>query len=123
MDLNQVSIEVRDFSEAVAFYQKLGLNLIVSERGEYARFELPSGSTTFSLCVSDTPKIGNSMIYFEVDDIDQRYAELSTAGITFDHPPVDQSWKWREARFSDPSGNKLCLFHAGANRRFPPWRL
>jgi hydroxymethylpyrimidine/phosphomethylpyrimidine kinase len=32
-------------------------------------------------------------------------------------------WLWREARLRDPSGNEICLYHAGANRRFPPWRI
>ncbi len=123
MDMNQVTVEVRDFSEGIEFYTKIGLRLIVSERGEYARFELPSGSSTFSFHVSDQPLESNTMLYFEVDDVDQRYEELLGAGIIFDSPPTDQSWKWREARFSDPTGNKLCLFHAGLNRRFPPWRI
>jgi hydroxymethylpyrimidine/phosphomethylpyrimidine kinase len=34
-----------------------------------------------------------------------------------------QSWLWREAWLRDPAGNAVCLYHAGANRRFPPWRL
>ncbi|MGL6209929.1 MAG: VOC family protein, partial [Paracoccaceae bacterium] len=66
---------------------------------------------------------GSTALYFEVEDVDRRYQELTAQGIAFDGPPADQSWRWREARFSDPSGNKLCLYHAGADRRFPPWRL
>ena len=123
MDLNQVTVEVSDFHESVDFYSEIGLKLIVSERDEYARFELPSGSSTFSLHVADQPYVGNTILYFEVDDVDRRYAELCELGIEFESPPSDQSWKWREARFVDPSGNKLCLYHAGLNRRFPPWRL
>jgi len=123
MDMNQVTIEVKDFSEGIEFYTKIGLRLIVSERGEYARFELPSGSSTFSFHVSKQPIESNTMLYFEVDDVDHRYEELLSSGIIFDSPPTDQSWRWREARFSDPTGNKLCLFHAGPDRRFPPWRI
>ena len=37
--------------------------------------------------------------------------------------PTDQSWLWREAYLKDPDGNLICLYHAGANRRFPPWRI
>lgn len=123
MDMNQVTIEVKDFSEGIEFYTKIGLRLIVSARGEYARFELPSGSSTLSLHVSKQPIKSNTMLYFEVDDVDHRYEELLSSGIIFDSPPTDQSWRWREARFSDPAGNKLCLFHAGPDRRFPPWRI
>ncbi len=123
MDMNQVTIEVRNFDEAINFYTKLGLRLIVSARNEYARFELPSGSNTFSFHVSDQPLKSNTLLYFEVENVDQRYEELLEAGISFDNPPTNQNWKWREARFSDPTGNKFCLFHAGLNRRFPPWRI
>ena len=123
MDLNQVTIDVGNFALSVSFYQKIGLRLIVSERGEYARFELPTGSSTLSIHVSDAPRIGNTALYFEVDDVDKRHDELIALGITFETPPTDQSWQWREAWFSDPTGNQLCLYHAGSNRRFPPWRL
>ena len=37
--------------------------------------------------------------------------------------PMDMSWLWREARLADPDGHRLCLFHAGENRKHPPWRL
>ncbi len=123
MDLNQVMIEVDDFKAAVSFYKLIGLRLIVSERDEYARFELPSGSTTLSLHIADRSSNSGTVIYFEVDDVDQRYAELTSLGVRFDTKPQDQTWLWREARLTDPAGNKLCLYHAGANRRFPPWRI
>ncbi|MEO0747125.1 MAG: VOC family protein [Pseudomonadota bacterium] len=123
MDLNQVTVAVRDFHESVAFYSKLGLRLIVSERDEYARFEMPSGSSTFSVYVSDAPVAGDTVIYFEVDDVDRTYTELCARGIPFDTTPKDESFRWRTAYFSDPSGNPFCLFHAGPERRFPPWRL
>ncbi|QUR65790.1 VOC family protein [Mycobacterium spongiae] len=123
MDLNQVTLNVTDFDEAVAFYRLLGLKLIVSSRGEYARFELPSGSTTLSLHLSTTPTTNGPTIYFECDDVDARYTALCAAGVTFDSAPQDENWRWREARFRDPSGNALCLYHAGQDRRFPPWRV
>ncbi|MEO1106275.1 MAG: VOC family protein, partial [Pseudomonadota bacterium] len=56
-------------------------------------------------------------------DVHRRYQELVDQGIKFDSPPKREQWRWEEARFSDPSGNKLCLLHAGQERRFPPWRL
>lgn len=123
MDLNQVTVAVRDFHESVAFFSKLGLRLIVSERDEYARFEMPSGLSTFSLYVSDAPVVGDTVIYFEVADVDRTYAELSEKGVTFDTEPKDESFRWRTAYFSDPTGNVFCLFHAGIDRCHPPWRL
>jgi hydroxymethylpyrimidine/phosphomethylpyrimidine kinase len=123
MDLNQVTIGVENFEEGVQFYRTIGLRLIVSARNEYARFELPSGSTTLSLHLSDQKETCNTLLYFEVEDVEKKYSELVALGIEFDTPPIDQTWQWKEDRFSDPSGNKFCLFHAGLNRRFPPWRL
>ena len=123
MDLNQITIEVSDFQRSLDFYLKLGLRLIVSARDEYARFELPSGSSTFSLHISDQPLVGRTVFYFEVDDVDGKYEQLRDLDIDFDLAPTDQDWRWREANFKDPTGHKLCLFHAGNERRFPPWRL
>ncbi len=124
MDLNQITIPVRNLEESVAFYSALGLKEIVRNPGaRYARFELPSGSTTLSLYEDTTASPGDVVLYFEVDDLDRRHAELCAAGIVFQTLPTDQSWRWREAHFTDPTGNRLCLFHAGGERRFPPWRL
>jgi hydroxymethylpyrimidine/phosphomethylpyrimidine kinase len=36
---------------------------------------------------------------------------------------VDQRWLWREAWLKDPAGNEICIYHAGENRRLPPWRI
>ena len=123
MDLNQITLEVTEFDSAVRFYGRLGLRLIVSARSAYARFELPHGESTLSLHLTDIPGAGSAMLYFEVPDVDDRYAALKAKGIVFDTDPTDQPWLWREARLRDPSGNRLCLYHAGANRRHPPWRL
>ncbi len=124
LDLNQITIPVRDFDEGVAFYSTLGLKEIVRNREAlYARFELPSGSTTLSIYEDRNAGSGDTVLYFEVDDVDRRYSELCAAGLEFQTAPVDQTWRWREAHFADPTGNRLCLFHAGADRRFPPWRL
>lgn len=124
MDLNQITISVRDFAEGAAFYSSIGLRLIVhNAEDRYARFELPSGTTTLSIYEEAKANPGDAIIYFEVDDVERRYAELVAAGIAFQSSPTSESWRWCEAHFIDPTGNKLCLFHAGADRRFPPWRL
>jgi hypothetical protein len=36
--------------------------------------------------------------------------------------PADRSWLWREAILIDPAGNRICLYRAGENRKYPPWR-
>ncbi|TNE56495.1 MAG: VOC family protein [Sphingomonadales bacterium] len=123
MDLNQVTIGTTDFDASVEFYRLIGLKLIVLAEGRYARFELPSGSSTLSIHHDPAHMPGGTLLYFEVDDVDAKCAELVSQGVTFDTQANDEPWNWREARFRDPAGNPLCLFHAGQDRRFPPWRL
>jgi RimJ/RimL family protein N-acetyltransferase/catechol 2,3-dioxygenase-like lactoylglutathione lyase family enzyme len=120
---NQATVPARDLERSIAFYATLGFRLIV-KAAHYARFEIGDGQATFSLHVGETEGAANGPhLYFECIDLDARVAELKSKGIVFDDGPVDQSWLWREAWLSDPAGNRLCLYWAGENRRFPPWRL
>ncbi len=114
--LNQVTVPMAAGSEG--FYRTLGLTQIVdTEDGHYARFEAANGATL------STESDAAPTIFFECDDLDAEVARLQAAGIVFDHLPVAQEWLWREARLRDPAGNAICLYQAGENRRFPPWRL
>ncbi|HEY1632577.1 MAG TPA: VOC family protein [Rhizomicrobium sp.] len=122
MRLNQVTAPARDLAASIAFYRTLGLKLIV-KADHYARFEVGDGASSFSLHVTEEPAGNGPSLYFECDDLDARVAALKAEGVVFDNDPKDQTWLWREAWLTDPSGVKLCLYHAGANRRFPPWRL
>ncbi len=124
MNLNQVTLPSRDLAVSIPFYEQLGLILIVRALPHYARFECPDGDSTFSLHQVDTFTAGaGTAIYFECEDLDERVATLQKRGITFHLPPTDQSWRWREARLLDPDGHELILFHAGADRKYPPWRI
>jgi catechol 2,3-dioxygenase-like lactoylglutathione lyase family enzyme len=124
MRLNQVTVPARDLDQSIAFYRLLGFRLIV-KNDHYARFEIGDGASTFSLHLDPENRSADSgpHLYFECDDLDARVSALKENGITFDAGPVDQSWLWREAWFRDPAGNRLCLYFAGDNRRFPPWRV
>lgn len=124
MDLNQVMILSIDMEKSINFYQQLGLKLIVKSNPHYARFECPRGNTTFSIHLSDGPVLsGNIVLYFEVEKLDDRVTELKDMGVQFQTDPEDKPWLWREAELLDPDGNKLILFYAGENRKYPPWRL
>jgi catechol 2,3-dioxygenase-like lactoylglutathione lyase family enzyme len=124
MNLNQVTLPSTDIERSVAFYHTLGFRLIVRKFPTYARFECPVGGSTFSLDqVASVPQGPAPIVYFECADVETTYRALCARGITFEAPPVDQPWLWREAHLRDPDGNRLCLYHAGENRRHPPWRL
>ena len=124
MNLNQVTIPSVDVSRAVAFYESLGLNLIVNAQPDYVRFECPDGQSTFSIHkVASLPKGEGVIIYFECEDLDAEVNRLKDAGLSFDSGPRDEPWLWREARLKDPDHNRIVLFHAGENRKNPPWRV
>ena len=123
MNLNQVTLPATNVEQSAAFYRLLGFTQIVSDLPSYARFECAEGGATFSLHHVDSiaPNTG-VVVYFECEDLDAVYSRLIERNVQFDAPPVDQSWLWREAYLRDPDGNVLCLYHAGKNRRYPPWR-
>ncbi len=124
MNLNQVTVPCVDLEASVAFYRALGLRQIVSSPPDYARFECPVGGSTFSVHRTSGPvRDGGVVVYFEVEDLDAVVTEARSAGLEFDSGPRDQPWLWREAYLRDPAGNRICLFHAGRNRRNPPWRM
>lgn len=124
MNLNQITIPSLNLSVSVAFYQKLGLKLIVDALPRYARFELPEGEATFSIHLVEELPTGNGVVvYFETEDLEARVKALKAEGIQFDLDPTDQSWLWKEARLEDPDGNQLIIFYAGKNRKNPPWRV
>ncbi len=125
--LNQVTLGAKDMATSIAFYQKLGLTLIVDSAPRYVRFEFPQGEnadpSTLSLHgVADDWKAWDDgpLIYFEVDDV---AAFLNDVGIAPMTKPELKSYLWTEADILDPSGNRIRIFNGGENRRFPPWRI
>jgi GNAT superfamily N-acetyltransferase/predicted enzyme related to lactoylglutathione lyase len=124
VNLNQVTLPAREVAPVAEFYQRLGLRLIVDALPRYVRLECPDGDGTLSVELTEQ-EIGGAgpVVYLECEDLDATVARLEAAGITFDSPATDQPWLWREARLRDPAGNPLCLYHAGTNRRYPPWRV
>jgi len=124
MRLNQITAAASDLAQSIAFYELLGLKLIVKS-DHYARFELPSGEATFSLHVVNgpIPRENAPQLYFECLDVDFEVRRLKHAGIAIEREPKAQSWLWYEAWLRDPAGNAICIYNAGDNRRYPPWRL
>lgn len=127
MNLNQITVPSLNVERSSHFYRKLGLRLIVEALPHYVRFECPKGDATFSIHQVEAQPSGEGVvIYFELDGIDEldtRVEKLLRAGIEFDETPEDRRWLWREARLKDPDGNKIILYHAGENRKNPPWRI
>ena len=124
MNLNQVTIYSSLPVETVEFFEKLGLTRIVDSLPRYARLLCPDGESTLSVHVAEnTPPSSAIVLYFECENLDDTVSELKLKGLTFDQDPRDEPWLWREAYLKDPNGNRICLFHAGENRKNPPWRV
>ena len=120
--LNQFTLPASDYAASVAFYKQMGLTLIVdSPDNGYARFEAANG-VTLSIHVGDGVA-GGATTYLESGALDAWVAYLARRGVRFEQMPTDEEWGWREARLSDPAGNRLCLYQAGEYRRYPPWRV
>ena len=81
LNLNQITVSVKNVEKSVDFYQKLGLRLIVKSLPKYARFECVSGETTFSLHQSDEKIDGSTWIYFETNTLDKDVEKLIALGI------------------------------------------
>ncbi|KTE77915.1 bifunctional hydroxymethylpyrimidine kinase/phosphomethylpyrimidine kinase [Sphingopyxis sp. A083] len=120
--LNQLTLPATDYAASVAFYKQMGLTQIVdSSANGYARFEAANG-VTLSIHVGDGDA-GGTTTYLESGALDAWVAYLARRGVRFDQMPRDEEWGWREARLTDPAGNRLCLYQAGEYRRYPPWRI
>ena len=123
MDLNQVTVPCTNYEASIEFYKKLGMLQIVDAPPRYARFETSTGAT-FSIHEAELDACSaNTVVYFEVEDLKETVRLLREQGLEFDSGPRDESWLWSEARITDPAGNQICIYHAGDNRRYPPWRI
>ena len=83
MDLNQVTLPVKNMDEAVGFYLTLGFTQIV-DTPHYARFSCPSGNSTFSLSLETNEFNNGAVIYFESEHLDELVTSLIQKGILFE---------------------------------------
>ena len=125
--LNQITLATKDMAASVLFYEKLGLIRIVDSSPRYVRLECPDNGqgtqATLSLHSAQTdftPSPDAPLIYFEVDNVETFLTEKNLTPLT---TPEMKSYLWFEADIEDPSGNRIRIYTAGENRRFPPWRV
>ena len=125
MQLNHVTLPADDYAASQAFYTALGLVQIVAAPPRYARFEMPDADSGATLSFEVTPegRAGTAEFFLHCSDVNAAHAAAAARGIVFDQAPRDESYLWRCARTTDPAGNRILLFHAGASQRFPPWRI
>ena len=78
-------------------------------------FTIPSGSMLPTLKVHDFIQVNKFSYGLRLPVTNTKIIPLGE--------PERKDWLWTEAWFKDPAGNRVCLYRAGKNRRFPPWRV
>jgi catechol 2,3-dioxygenase-like lactoylglutathione lyase family enzyme len=108
--IDHAFVLVSDVARSRAFYESLGLEVVLDE-GEYLRFG-GSGDFTIGMEQGDPARIGGGGIEIDllVGDVDERYRELSSAGVRFSRGPVAMPWGARHAFLEDPDGYPLSIF-------------
>lgn len=128
MFLSHITLLVSDIPRSKAFYEGLGLELIV-DAAHYCRFRANldgQGSQTLSISHSPGPIGPSCHVGFEFASPDalDAYADLlQSRGFVLSALPQDRSWLWRDVILHDPDGHEILLLYAGDNKLNPPWRV
>jgi uncharacterized glyoxalase superfamily protein PhnB len=135
-DLHMLNLVVGDIQASTEFYRRLGVAGPdgVTATGGHAQLRMPGG---FSLELDDAgsarlwhaafrsdPATVGVVIGFALpsrEAVDERYAELTSAGYQGRQPPFDAFWGARYAIVADPDGNDIGLMSPiDQDRRFWP---
>jgi lactoylglutathione lyase len=119
----QVVIEVEDQDRAKTFWtETLGFELAQdAPYGEERWLEVrtPDKAVTVVLAVRHGPTpqppdpgMPTSNVMFYAEDLHQTYEELTTRGVHFPVPPIEQPFGWWSV-FEDPDGNRCALTPLG----------
>ncbi|MEO8539687.1 MAG: VOC family protein [bacterium] len=112
-NLGQISFPVKDLEPAVAFFRdKLGMTHLFTS-GELAFFDC-DGTRLMVDALAEAQVHGNSILYFNVEDIHGSQETLKGKGVPFDaephkiftHPDGTEEWM---TFFRDPEGHILSL--------------
>ena len=110
--VSQIALQVADLDAAIAFYRDVLSVPFIAQAGPRLAFFDCDG---VRLMLSSGGGDGGARctLYFEVADLDRRYAELQERGVVFDGPPhvmhSAADYELRMAFFRDPGGNLLAL--------------
>jgi uncharacterized glyoxalase superfamily protein PhnB len=135
-DLHMLNLVVRDIQASIDFYRRLGVVGPDSPAvaGGHAQLRMPGG---FSLELDEPqsarlwhaafrsdPASVDVVIGFALgsrEAVDERYAELTSAGYAGRQPPFDAFWGARYAIVADPDGNDVGLMSPiEESRRYRP---
>ena len=112
--IEQIAVNAHDIERAVAFYRdRLGMKLLFSVPPNLAFFDCNGIRLMLSLPAKPEFDHPSSIIYFNVDNIEQASATLSARGVQFEEQPsfvADMgTYDLWLASFRDSENNLLAL--------------
>jgi uncharacterized glyoxalase superfamily protein PhnB len=134
-DLHMLNVVVRDMAASLEFYQRLGIAVHGDAAGAHVQLKMPGG---FSLELDTAESARLRHAGWRADPastqvvpgfavaarqaVDDRYAELTSAGYRGRQPPFDAFWGARYAIVADPDGHDVGLMSPveESRRTWPP---
>lgn len=114
--IGQIAVTVDDTERATAFYRdKVGLKHLFSAPPSLSFFDVGGTWIMLGPAEGEGPKKEHfaSVLYFDVDDIQQTHDEMKAKGVTFRSAPhcvhKDGAKELWLADFYDSEGNTMCL--------------
>lgn len=123
--LDMVGLAVRDLGASLAFYRRLGLDIVEGAENEpHVETTLPCGLRiawdTYEVMESFDPgwkpasggssTVSLAFVLGSPAEVDSLYAELTSGGYEGHLAPWDAFWGQRYAVLRDPDGNDVALF-------------
>jgi catechol 2,3-dioxygenase-like lactoylglutathione lyase family enzyme len=121
-DLHMLNVIVRDMAASLDFYRRLGIAVPEDSTGPHVQLKMPGG---FSLELDTAEsaalwhagwradpagaKVVMNFVLPTRQAVDDRYAELTSAGYPGRQPPFDAFWGARYAIVADADGNDVGL--------------
>ncbi|MBO0937280.1 VOC family protein [Fibrella sp. HMF5335] len=101
VSLDKFALHVNDVEQSMAYYQRIpGAKLIMHQPGHIAILQL--GKNELNLVRLDI--MPPFHLEFEVDEVDQLYADFQAQSFPTDGPPEDKPWGERTFYSKDPDG-------------------
>jgi catechol 2,3-dioxygenase-like lactoylglutathione lyase family enzyme len=107
-------IFVKDIARSRQFYEGLLQQKVAMDHGlnvgfeaGFALWQVEHARQTIFGAAGDTGQLGqrNFEIYFETDELDPIYQQITATGVPFVHPIHEQPWGQRVFRVYDPDGH------------------
>ena len=132
---NLVDLVASDYDATIAFYRQLGVTVHDGPPGDIRHAHLEFGDLEIHIDNEHLAGLYNSswrageqsrvIVGFRVatrDEVDERYAEMISAGYASAQPPYDTFWGARYAVIVDPDGTHVGLMSPpeDARKYWPP---